>query len=328
MILTCPSCATRYTLPDSQLPAGGRTVRCAACKSTWHAEKSEDPIELPLPIKAAPVRPEELADVKPAKLPGQYRAMVEDKKRLKELTAQGIVWGVMAASVVILLAVGFFLRVDIVRAFPRIAGAYAMVGVPVNASQLEIHDDFTADITFKNGRFQRTVTARITNLVDKPTPVPPVKATLYDSTGQIVDQVIIPSAGLVVEPGATRTLNFDVPDPKNMSASGGLRLSFDLEAMKKTKPGAGKALRGKASDGHGGDTHDDGAHPTPASEDSEHESAGHDAEHAVTEEAPPAAEAAGHAELPVTPGLRSGLPSSEHDTHSQTKPAATGHEHS
>ena len=46
MILSCPNCATKYTLNESQLGVRGRTVRCAACKTTWHAERPEKPIDL------------------------------------------------------------------------------------------------------------------------------------------------------------------------------------------------------------------------------------------------------------------------------------------
>lgn len=38
MILTCPNCATRYTVADGAIPPGGRQVRCASCKHRWHQD--------------------------------------------------------------------------------------------------------------------------------------------------------------------------------------------------------------------------------------------------------------------------------------------------
>lgn len=258
MILTCPNCQTRYTLQASQLPPGGRNVRCAACRTTWHAERQDDPIDLPLSRDLAPARPEDLSALRAKELPGQYRAMVEDKKRLEALTAQGIVWGALGVVVVLILGLGFLLRVDIVRAFPRIAGAYAMVGVPVNATGLQLTTkDGGSKTNFKNGRFVVTVTAQVTNLRDKPTPVPPIKVKLLDSTLQTFDNVTIPGSGLVVEPHATRTLTFDVRDPKNMVAH--LDLDFDVEGMKKSKPRGASARThdsDHATDGAEGDTQD------------------------------------------------------------------------
>ena len=39
MILTCPACDTKYVVKDDAIPPGGRQVRCASCKHSWH----EDP---------------------------------------------------------------------------------------------------------------------------------------------------------------------------------------------------------------------------------------------------------------------------------------------
>jgi predicted Zn finger-like uncharacterized protein len=38
MILTCPACETRYVVKDGAIPPGGRQVRCASCKHSWHQD--------------------------------------------------------------------------------------------------------------------------------------------------------------------------------------------------------------------------------------------------------------------------------------------------
>ena len=61
MILTCPSCGTQYVVKDGAIPPGGRQVRCAACKHSWH-EHGDSPsdAEASAPLDA-PGEPE-LAD--------------------------------------------------------------------------------------------------------------------------------------------------------------------------------------------------------------------------------------------------------------------------
>ena len=43
MILTCPSCGTRYAVKDGAIADGGRKVRCAACGHSWHQDPEAPP---------------------------------------------------------------------------------------------------------------------------------------------------------------------------------------------------------------------------------------------------------------------------------------------
>ena len=47
MILTCPACDTKYVVKDGAIPPGGRQVRCASCKHSWH-QNPDGPIEEPV----------------------------------------------------------------------------------------------------------------------------------------------------------------------------------------------------------------------------------------------------------------------------------------
>lgn len=43
MILTCPECGTQYVVKDGAIPPGGRQVRCASCKHSWHQDPEAEP---------------------------------------------------------------------------------------------------------------------------------------------------------------------------------------------------------------------------------------------------------------------------------------------
>lgn len=61
MILTCPSCGTQYVVKDGAIPPGGRQVRCAACKHSWH-EDADDPSDVEASPPATAVPQPEAAD--------------------------------------------------------------------------------------------------------------------------------------------------------------------------------------------------------------------------------------------------------------------------
>ena len=45
MILTCPACDTKYVVKDDAIPPGGRQVRCASCKHSWHQDPDVEVVE-------------------------------------------------------------------------------------------------------------------------------------------------------------------------------------------------------------------------------------------------------------------------------------------
>jgi predicted Zn finger-like uncharacterized protein len=230
MILTCPACDTRYSIDASKIGRDGRTVRCKACRHTWHAEAGEQkPIELAVAAKPERPRAEDLQAVKPSRLPAKYRELLEDKKRLRALAAQGMVWAGLAVSMAVVLACAFVFRVDVIRTMPALAGAYQSVGIKVNPTGLELQN-YTAEAALKGGRFVVRVQAKVKNLRSVATPVPPVRVKLYNADQSVFDTRTIASGGLIVAPGETRTLVFDVADPSNLTSA--LDLGFDLVALK------------------------------------------------------------------------------------------------
>ncbi len=82
MILTCPACQTSYTVKDGAIPPHGRTVRCAACKHSWH-QAGEEAVAVPAPVEPELAAPDETvvavpSDPKPVALSAEDLATVGD----------------------------------------------------------------------------------------------------------------------------------------------------------------------------------------------------------------------------------------------------------
>lgn len=74
MILTCPSCAARYLVPDNAIGYEGRKVRCASCGHSWFQEGADivvpdTPATAATPVTASAMEGASIASVTDASRP-------------------------------------------------------------------------------------------------------------------------------------------------------------------------------------------------------------------------------------------------------------------
>ena len=89
MILTCPECSTKYVVKDGAIPDGGRQVRCASCKHSWHQdpEPRDEQLENPQPEPAAedaPILPEEAPAADPVPIPDPDESVITQAEPVAE----------------------------------------------------------------------------------------------------------------------------------------------------------------------------------------------------------------------------------------------------
>jgi predicted Zn finger-like uncharacterized protein len=90
MILTCPSCGTQYVVKDGAIPPGGRQVRCASCKHSWHQDPEPGSEEFAEPIlpasDALPIEDATEGDALPRDTVDDEQPVDEDDESLTEAT--------------------------------------------------------------------------------------------------------------------------------------------------------------------------------------------------------------------------------------------------
>lgn len=187
MILTCPSCSTRYTVDAAKFPAAGRTVRCAKCGNSWHQpgpEPEPEPAPEPFAVEPAPVTPAPAAA--PAPEPDEIFApasgtrayappaqLPAERPRGQGLQTAAVVAGWIGLIAVVLL-IGYSAvryRQDIATIWPQSAGVYSGLGLPVNASGIDFRDvAYRREV--EDGQAVLVVTGRIVNTGQREMPVP------------------------------------------------------------------------------------------------------------------------------------------------------------
>ena len=253
MILTCPDCASSYLVGDTVMTAP-RAVRCTACGKRWTAEPVLDLVSTPEegalavePAKpAAPAAAPEptLAELPGEELPKAYRARANAERRLREAAGAGIIWAGMAAAMAVVVAAAVVFRVDLVRIWPRTAGAFASVGLPVNHVGLVI-EGLKAEPSLQDGHAALTISGILRNIEDHPVEAPPLRISLLNPAGKRVAGKIAAAADPLVPPGETRHFSIAIVDPPSTAKD--LEIGFVVEA------GAAKAVKASVgtAPGHG-----------------------------------------------------------------------------
>ncbi len=249
MILTCPDCATRYFVDEDKLGPGGRKVRCASCGASWRAEAEPEPLQLTpaaLPFDAAtgpdtPVRPAEA-------LPRSFRAQQEARRRTREAVAAGVVWAGLAAVFVVLVLAAVVFRVQVVRLWPRTAGAYAAVRLPVNPLGLS-PEGVQATPGLQGGRAMLFVRGSERNVEAAPRAPASLRVSLYDKGGARLESRVASVGGQALKPGEARAFQVAFPDPPLAGVQVGVDFIFNapLTVARAGATSPASALRPRAS---------------------------------------------------------------------------------
>ncbi len=221
MILTCPDCATRYFVGEDAVPPQGRTVRCAACAAEWRAlpEGAAEPLTLVPP-------PEPEPPAKPAPVSTQLRAKAKAKRETREAAAVGMVWAGLGVGLAAVLGLAVLFRVDVVRLWPRTAGAYAAVRLPVNPVGL-VPEGVQGGPGLQNGRAVMVVSGSLRNVTSGARPNALLKVSLFDKAGKALAQQQVRAPGGPIAAGESRPFSATFVDPPLAAAAFGVDFVFE-----------------------------------------------------------------------------------------------------
>jgi len=211
IVLSCPSCSTRYRANPQAIGANGRRVRCASCGYVWTAE-AEKPADLPeLDTAAVEDTPEPVAE-EPKKPVEAYRQREAKKRHKLSVAAASGAWGGLVAACALLLLGSWVFRVDIVSAWPRASSAYAAIGSDVNPYGISV-GELSVSHELDHGVPLLVVEGEIHNFDRRQRDLPSLRAILRDAQAQSLLEWSVTLEGGSVDAGERRAFRTIVSDP-------------------------------------------------------------------------------------------------------------------
>jgi predicted Zn finger-like uncharacterized protein len=196
MILTCPSCRTRYQTEGAHFKPPGRNVRCAKCGQVWFqaAPETEMPVE-PEPVMAPDVPPaapsERVAEFAASDhsglnfsaSPASDESPSEPAERARGSSGVAIAQTAGWAALILLIgAIGWATvqyRQTIGSLWPQTASLYAALGLPVNVLGVAL-TNIAYKQDYEDGQPVLSVTGKVVNISDRELPVPEIRVVLLD----------------------------------------------------------------------------------------------------------------------------------------------------
>jgi predicted Zn finger-like uncharacterized protein len=175
MILSCPECQTRFAIDAQALRPDGRRVKCGKCEHVWFEEPPAP--SATEPISVTPLEPDELSSIPTPNLPAITEA---DQKR-----AAGAAWVMVGFLLVVVLALSWFGRESIARAWPTAEIIYTSVGIDAFPPPGE---GLSVDMEVKRVDEKLELVGEVLNTTDEIRVLPPVYAVLQDANGKELRQ--------------------------------------------------------------------------------------------------------------------------------------------
>ena len=232
MILTCPSCGTRYRADPANFSAPGRHVRCAKCGHVWFQAAPEiEPEAVPSPVLLITAQGESIGgptlgdQVTNRKSAADWQSSDAAKMTRTALRNRIIQAGGVILLLILLAGIGWaavHYRQSIVRLWPESSRLYGAIGWPVNITGIDIRNVGLRE-EILGGVPVLSVTGKLVNVSTRDQAIPPLRVVLLDDSRRELYRWTFDPGVQSLPPGTERdfgtTLSSPPPDARAVHVS-------------------------------------------------------------------------------------------------------------
>jgi len=212
MIITCPSCATKFDVPDAALGSTGRKVKCVRCAHVWHQNPQ-------MPEEAASPIVEDLPLMKQENLSAHYQSKKpqkeeKPKKPRKKRTKWLLLFGFLFSSIIAL----YFARDHIVTLYPPAAQIYDWIDAHIAFPEPDlVIENLDVRMTVIEETQILYVTGEVVNFSEQTLTLPSFQINLLNTENEVVQGqgFVIPRVEELPPQGrASFEISFVDPNPQ------------------------------------------------------------------------------------------------------------------
>ena len=213
MILSCPSCATRYLIDPAALGETGRMVRCARCSHTW---TERPPKDMPKQVDVLP--PVEQVTPLP---PGSNLPALNNQPNRRGWIA----WAALILVIAGIAGGAYYQRETIIEKWPDALLIYGRLGLAEETKDLGLElRNVKQTTSVVDDQTVVKLTGEIVNISDQPQPVPQIIADIMDKNRNVIRTWIVTPQSDRLLPGETTEFDDDYADPPKEAVQISVRL--------------------------------------------------------------------------------------------------------
>ena len=209
MIISCPSCATRYDMPASRIAAEGTMIKCAACGQSWLEGRAIEVAQGKVPAIADPFQPDaEIRRLVEASREARETFAVKRRQRQRRMAA----WGAFAAAMAVPVILAAIFPETVVRAAPATVSAYEALGKDINIYGIDLRRIEMQHMVVEGARVL-AVKGEIVNISGGSRKIPSLRFGLRDAASTEVYQWTLDSGARPLKAGEVTSFVTRVASP-------------------------------------------------------------------------------------------------------------------